>query len=333
MKGDAELVEVLRHYPPDCQPDRVETLGWAGGFSGACFWRLHALRGTLCARRWPAEGPSPEQLARIHAVLAQVERKGFALVPGPIVTRSGATIVTSGGRLWELARWMPGAPDTTYPLLSLRLEAALAALASFHLAAATGGAPMPSPALAQRLQRIERLTAGELERLTSAARPEVWPEGMAVARRHLELFPLAAPGVERALRSTLGLRTPLLPCIRDIWSEHVLFVGNEVSGLIDFGAMRMESPAGDVARLLGSLVGDDVAGWQRGLAAYQTVRPLSPAEREQVAAFDRSSVLLSGLNWIEWIYCDRRRFADLDTIRKRLKRLVQRLEHLAQEGL
>lgn len=45
----------------------------------------------------------------------------------------------------------------------------------------------------------------------------------------------------------------LQPCIRDIWHDHVLFDGDRVTGLIDFGAMQIDTPATDIARLVGSL--------------------------------------------------------------------------------
>ena len=92
--------------------------------------------------------------------------------------------------------------------------------------------------------------------------------------------------------------------VRDIHAEHVLFEGDNVSGIIDFGALRIDSVATDVARLLGSMVGDDEAGWQVGLAAYMSVRPLSDDERRLIKVFDESTVLMAGTNWLEWIYLD-----------------------------
>ena len=65
---------------------------------------------------------------------------------------------------------------------------------------------------------------------------------------HTFLTPL-----ECACRESL----PLSPAIRDIHHDHVLFSGDQVTGLVDFGILRIDTPLADMARLVGSLVADD----------------------------------------------------------------------------
>jgi homoserine kinase type II len=108
-----------------------------------------------------------------------------------------------------------------------------------------------------------------------------------------------------------------------------LFTGDRVTGLVDFGAMRVESVAGDVARLLGSLAGDNHSLWSIGLEAYASVRPLSDAEQSLVSAFDQSGVVLAALNWIEWLYRQRREFPDAAAVSRRLDEVLPRLQVLA----
>ena len=67
--------------------------------------------------------------------------------------------------------------------------------------------------------------------------------------------------------------------IADIWHDHVLFQDDEVSGLVDFGAVRTDAVSLDLARLLGSLIEDEPRRWSEALDAYQQDRPLSPGER------------------------------------------------------
>ena len=60
------------------------------------------------------------------------------------------------------------------------------------------------------------------------------------------------------------------PCLCDPWHDHVLFTGDQVSGVIDYGSVKEDHIAVDLARLLGSLVEDDENAWSIGLKAYQS---------------------------------------------------------------
>jgi Ser/Thr protein kinase RdoA (MazF antagonist) len=177
---------------------------------------------------------------------------------------------------------------------------------------------------------LNELLAGRVEALRSATRNGGWPELAARGCQLLGLFTSAAPSVVAELESAAQLRVALQPCIRDVWHAHILFTGEEVSGIVDFGAMRPENVAADVARLLGSLAGDNPADWERGLAAYQAVRPLADDELRLVTAFDRSTVLLGGLQWLEWLYLEEREFANRSGVLKRVDEFVSRLSSLSR---
>jgi Ser/Thr protein kinase RdoA (MazF antagonist) len=137
--------------------------------------------------------------------------------------------------------------------------------------------------------------------------------------------------LERQLNEVRALEVPLQPCLRDIWHDHVLFVGDRVSGLVDLGSMSFESVAADVARLLGSLCGNDKRSWSVGMAAYEALRPLSEDERKLVAAFDRSNTLLAGVKWVEWVFVERRRFADPTAVLRRMEHILDRLAGIYQD--
>lgn len=334
MAAERTYQRVLAAYPADCRPRTAEFLAGAGGFSGAQFWRLETARGPLCLRRWPSEYPSREQLEFIQAVLWHVHQEGFRLVPLPLETRHYAGYVCEAGHFWELTPWLPGAANFRQSPSRGKLQAALAGLARFHQAAAsfplpTRG-PLASPGILDRAERLRHWTSGKLDSLATAIRPDDWPELAARAQRLLALFSMAAEQVSDTLASAATLAVPIQPCIRDIWHDHVLFVGERVSGLVDFGALRAETVATDIARLLGSLCGDAADDWQLGLAAYQEVRPLSTAETLLVSAFDRANVLLSGMNWLDWIYLEGRQFTDRAAVEARLDENLSRLEHLAE---
>jgi len=335
MSTDA--ANVLNRYPADCQPAVCTSLQGAGGFSGAAIWRLETARGTLALRRWPPEHPTPERLTWIHAVARYARHRGFALLPQPIATRDGQTFAIHAGRLWQVEPWLPGAADYASWPSTLRLQNALIALARFHRGAEAfpGVDPQhgPSPGVIERRIRLAKLLAGGMAELTAALESRRLPAEIAQLGRHwLTLVPRAAYIVAPELDTAAALTVRQQPCLRDIWSEHMLFAGEEVSGIIDLGAMRVETVATDVARLLGSLEGDNATGWQIGLAAYGSIRPLDDRELRLATAIDRGNVVLSGTLWLQWLSVEGRTFDDVGAIATRIRRGLARLETLVASG-
>ena len=111
-----------------------------------------------------------------------------------------------------------------------------------------------------------------------------------------------------------------------MWHDHILFQADEVTGVIDFGAMRVDSIATDIARLMGSLVGDDADAWQAGLEAYESVRPLSGEERSLLATLDWANLILAAANWIRWLCLEGRRFEDEKAVQQRIEAILRRLQ-------
>jgi homoserine kinase type II len=350
-----DISQILNQYPPDCQPTRVEPLGSAGGMSGAQFWRVGAPRGVLLLRRWPLEHPTPDHLRLVHAVLQYAAWRGIEFVPVPICTAAGETFVRYGGYLWEIALWMPGQADYELSPNLQKLQSALQALARFHVAVAGfrghdstpvrvgGHAESPpnrlatSPTISRRLTLLRDLQHGGIRRLSEAITRTTWPDLASFAQQFVAVLPTAIPQAIAQLAPLADVPFALQPCLRDIWHDHVLFTGDEVTGLVDFGTMDIDTPACDIARLLGSLVptspprysGEgpiDADTWQTGLAAYHAVRPLSADETRAVTALDTSGVVLAGYNWIRWIYIERREFENHAQVIERFRRIVKRMK-------
>ncbi len=336
MAGVDQIARILRLFPDDCQPRHVEPFHAPDSFSGAALWRLSTPRGTLCLRQWPAGHPNQQRLEFIQAVLWHVDQEGFHHVPLPLETHHRHGYVWHAGRLWELTPWLPGTADYRTRPSMLRLYNALKTLAVFHRAAATfplpDAGPDYSPGCVERLQRLRTLLNERLAVLRGSIDESSGAALVEPARRVCELFERAAPRHLEMLELAARLRVGIQPCIRDIWHAHVLYTGEEVSGLVDFGAMRPENVAADVARLLGSLAGDDTQAWKLGLRAYQRVRPLSQDELALVTAFDRGTVLMGGLQWLEWLYIERRQFANQQNVLARLQEFVRRLGVLAAKA-
>jgi homoserine kinase type II len=122
---------------------------------------------------------------------------------------------------------------------------------------------------------------------------------------------------------------PVHPCVCDVWHDHVLFAGDEVTGIIDFGSLKIDNVAVDLARMLGSMVGDDKAMFEAGLDAYATIRPLSEPERKLAPILDRTGVVLGLANWLWRLHLHGCEFQDRTAVAKRMSELVRRVENWA----
>ena len=265
--------EVLAQYSPLLSSGLPRPLGNHGGFSGARLWRVDGRVGPLCLRAWPAGFP-PNRLHFIHLCMSAAHGAGLSFVPRVFSSLTGTSCVEHSGRLWELQEWLPGEANYhRWPSLAKR-QAACAALARLHTCWAASGRFEAGvcPAVMRRLEAVREwreLTQSGWRPLTQAddddpARPLAERAWRALAN-HINVIP--------GLFKRWSMRIwPLQPCLCDVWHDHVLFDEDYVTGIVDYGAMKIDHPAVDVARLLGSFVEDDAEGWATGLAAYRKVR-------------------------------------------------------------
>jgi len=323
MRPERTVSGVLANYQVD-EVRAVVPLGGMGGFSGAAFWRIETPAATWCLRRWPHEHPSPQRLADIHAVLQHVAGSGFAKLPVPLASRHGSSFISAGGFLWQLEPWIPGEANYRQSPSRRKLVAAMRALAQFHQAAASfERAHGPASGISLRREQLDNLRAKQAATISAALGRATWLAER--GRQILGYFRQQADGLQQILKAAERQPVPLQPCIRDIWHDHVFFVDEEVSGFVDFGALKRDHVAADISRLLGSLVGDDAELRQCGLDAYQSVRPLSTDDRWLIEVFARSSTLLAGMNWLKWICVDGREFDDRQRVLGRIYEIIARL--------
>lgn len=272
-------------------------------FSGAAVWRVEAAGRTFALRQWQ-ERMDADRLNRIHEYQRHLGEHGPPIVP--LLQRiegSIATLVIHAGRHWELATWMPGAADFRQNPTAVRLEAAMHALAAIHRASPESGTPRASSAsLARRAQRLNEIVTGETELLRQRLESIPQNEDRTLAQNALTLVDQLAPHQRVRARYWQGVQLPQQWRLGDVHHDHVLFTDDRVTGLVDFGAADYDSRAGDVARLLGSLVGDDRAQWKHGLAAYQAAHQMTPNETAAVAFFDASGTVIAAANWLNWLW-------------------------------
>jgi Ser/Thr protein kinase RdoA (MazF antagonist) len=315
----------------------------SGGFSGARIWRIETAAGPCALRGTPVSAVDVRRLAGLHRLLAHVSAAGLTQVPVPVMALDGSTFFENEGEVWQLEPWMPGAADYWQNPSAARLKAAMICLARWHLAAARFQPRETerlwffcepsgkSPGLAERAREIFRRNGTECGNLRRHLATSAWTEFADLGNKILDHFVRLAPRVETQLKLGLDAVVPLQPCLRDVWHDHVLFTGSEVTGLIDPHAARSDCVACDLARLLGSLAGDDRAGWDAGVAAYQSVRPLALGELALVELFDQTAVLLGGMTWLDWHCLEGRTFDDRERVLVRLRTIVGRMEVLARK--
>ncbi len=319
---------VMKRYPAEYWPREVRRLGNAGGFSGAMIWQLETAQATMCLRRWPRACPTPERLFGIHQVLKHVgARCNFVPVPIDVASREAApeSFVHYDGHLWELTVWLPGTAELDSNVTEQLVAAAMRALAEFHVAAAElGVSQLKSDGLQERHRMACEFAAGRLEK---------WRQALATysgEHEHLErcrqIVTLCRPLVERLpamLSSVAEHPLEIQHCLRDVKRDHLLFEGTNVTGLIDYGAMRRDSVSGDIARLLGSLGDVGTKMWRHGLSAYEEMRTLSVHEKTAIPLFHNANVALSGLNWVRWLMFERKTFEDTSEVGARLDEIME----------
>jgi len=279
-----------------------------------------------------AAGTPRRRAAWVHALVRHLAAAGVREVPTLAVARDGDTLVTDAdGTHWELAEFVPG--FTTDEPTAAQAAAAAETLARVHVAAATlpGTAPARAAAagIATRIERARIL----LERPWHA-RPSPSSGPLAERQRHAsEIF--ARHGGPVALTRVAGFQpedVTVQAVIRDVWSDHVLYASDRpatVAGIIDYHAARVDTPATDLARLLGSwrtgAAGGLPGGWPAALAAYAAVRPLTGAERALVPWLHATGVVFGLDNWFRWTIDERRRFASPAAVLARIDRLSTQL--------
>ena len=103
-----------------------------------------------------------------------------------------------------------------------------------------------------------------------------------------------------------------------------------MSGLVDFGAMGVESVAADLARLIGEWLDGDRAARREAIAAYSRIRPLDAAEARLIDVFETAAALLIGERWVRWHYVENRRFDDPHAVASGLARGLLRLNGIVR---
>ncbi len=323
------LADVLGRYPAGERPLAAPApLGSAGGYSGSRLWRYAATGGPRAARAWPV-GTDLGRVVRVHAWLRSTSDLPF--VARPIAALDGSTAIELDGLCWEVAPWLPGASAVNVPSVA-RVRAGFEGLAALHARLSGVDARVgPSPGLAARRDELRALIGGGFDLLSARLSARTGDPLAADALAWLALARRVAPGVLARAAAAARLVLPLQPCLRDARPEHFLFTDDVLTGLVDFGAMDVETPAADLARLVGEWfprgLADDLRA--EGLAAYRRPRPVTADEDAAAVAFEELADVLVAERWVRWRFLEDRRFEDDRAVAAGLTRGLARLRRLA----
>jgi hypothetical protein len=268
------------------------------------------------------------RLSTIHGLQRQARLAGLGFVPNVLTDQRGRTFDRADGRLWQVESWMTGDCDGE-PARPRRVECACKAIAQLHLSWPKNGVG-PCPAIQRRIQVMGEWN--DFVRCHHGPFPQtILPRALVSA---------AHEALQKGLRELPELLNPwqnkeweLQYCLCDIWRPHVLFVGDCVSGVIDYGSVKIDHVAGDVARLLGSWITLDQQLWDAGIRAYAEVKPLCAEERLLAAVLDRSGTTLSLATWLLWLWRDHRTFDNVSRAAGRLQWLVNRAARPPREAI
>jgi homoserine kinase type II len=236
-----------------------------------------------------------------------------------------------GETLWEVTQWMPGHADYLRQPSRVKRAAAVNALAELHrIWHDFSHAQDVSPCVAQRIEMLSDWLAMRnlVEQVGACVRG---PVESAACMSTVRMLHARGPQLLEELRVAGEIRVTLHPVLRDIWSDHLLFQGELVSGIIDFGTVRMDEPAADLARMLGSLHPFEEDVRLAAIESYNRQRPLHGVAPERVELLDRSGTLLTALQWMQWLVLERRKF-NADSVRL-LERWQTALSRMMGESL
>ena len=317
----------------------------AGGLSGAEVWRVPTASGVFALRAWPTQIVTADRPEWIAGVLRGAATAGCRKVPVPLLlaTDPRRTCLHAADRWWQLEPWMTGTADYLAKPSEAKFQAAFRELSLLHNCL-RDGSPRDlrrgtSPAVAKRQAVFDELTSGgwtEVQSVLAADSPEfeTWRQLKDGTAQYAQYFAKCGPRVESLLQLTARQQFLLQPVAGDLHAEHVLFEGDEVTGFVDFGAMAVDSVALDVARLVGSMAGENAKNRTAALAAYASARQssagLSVEEEVLVEVLDRSGVLLAPYRWLRWIYVERREFPRRDAVLARFRLVMERLRKMAE---
>lgn len=371
MVNSFDLRSILQQF--GLNVDQWSGQAWQGnGFSGSRIWRLrqhhpsNASPGEsdLCLRRHRQADIDINRIQWQLGIIQSAVEYDFILQPRPTLT--GNTCLLENDHLWLIEPWAVGKNDFHQNANRQRFDSVLKSLAQLHLCWFANSQSTqaehcrlgPSPGLQQRLQIAQRwLDHGDSywESIQSHVLQLANPAWQLLAAEIQANTRTQLLRLRTRLQTAQHWQLPLGPVLGDPWSDHLFFVGNQLTAVIDYQTIRWDCVAADLSRVTCSLLGQEsrsqisvnptiatltsgfeadqrineqdllpnAADWKRDcLEAYQSTRPLSSLELDAKRLYDQSSLILGPLLWLGWVFLERR-FSPEDRLLDRIRRISQ----------
>jgi Ser/Thr protein kinase RdoA (MazF antagonist) len=265
--------------PPSAQLTSV-----GGGFSGASVWRVDCDIGSFALKQYPIQFDR-NHLQTTHELIAQARQAGITALPEVQRFTNMHSWIEHAGTIWDLVSWQPGQPLLSEPTTA-RLRAAGAILGQLHRVWASPYESSPTcTAIERRLGAIRDWAPLKYQMPESEMQKHHW----ATINRFIDAIESDLKRLENR-----GYRLQATMC--DCWHGHFLFSGDELTGLIDHAAVRIDTPISDLARLLGSLFLRDSQRLAL-LDAYQLHRVLTVDDYELLRVLEKSGLICSLIYW------------------------------------
>lgn len=316
---------------------------WAkvDGFSGSEIWQVQCQGATYCLKGIPTADVTPERLAWVQMLLRYAKQLSPELpLPVAIATGEGLGVVQEAGKFWELTPWLAGRAELAGRADERLVKTAFQALAKLHLAmeqwARHDGCyeVKPSAGVLLRHERLVKMRSGGIfdlaAALGSALKRGMRPDISGSCEQILAAYWDFQERIFARLEVAQQLAVPIFPAVRDVRAEHFLFskseVGEELTGIVDFGAMRLDSVMLDLSRLMTTLLPAKEELRVVGLKAYREVRELTNAEADLLPALVEGAALHNGLQWLIWLLQEGMMFEDWGAVSRRLQQVVEALQ-------
>lgn len=334
--GDHEARKLLEtHFAPLSDPAMtMKPVASEGSFSGAKVWKVTSRGAPFALRRWQKLSETDQRrLLWSHLVLSKARECGCHLLPVPVPDSLGKTLIEWGDDRWQLEPWLPGNPlEESCGAETVRRT--FHAVSQMHtFLARVEKSRGPSPSMAKRQEQLRHWYSAGTFTLRFAQLEEASfgdPRISEIAESILSSFCRLAHSLEVGIRKFADVSCELQPVHGDLRHEHVLLDPEleSVSGIVDPGAMKIDSTALDIARLAGGLAGNRADKWEEILRSLLEIGLANVTLIQWARVFHATGVTLAGMNWLKWLVLEKRHMGSFDAIKARMGKISAGMETL-----